>query len=179
MKFLSQLTLMQILKILAGSFFVTTWLAMCVYNLNQLSKENQEFTFGPLDVVRRVSAPNGGRTAILVRSYASFLDLNFVLYVSDDRYIDISDSTSDASFVTDAEIAETGDMAFWIERALWISPDYEPTTSRNWHEDIIWSQDSSIIAVTIDDQYVFAYDFETKQRYEQEDEIQDLLSLHS
>ena len=170
---------MKALKILAGGFFITTWLAMCVNSINQLSKTSKEFTFGPLDVVRRVSAPNGGKTAILVRSYASFLDLNFVLYVADDRYADISDSTSDASFITDDELANLGDKALWIERALWISHDYEPTTSRNWKEDIVWSRDGSIIAVTIEEHHVFAFDIGTKQRYEQEDEIKELLSLHA
>lgn len=68
----------------------------------------------------------------------------------------------------------------WIERALWISKDYEPTTQRNWREDIVWSSDSVIIAVLIEGEFVYAFDISEKVAYEGEPEqIQDILQLHS
>ncbi len=171
------------IRILAVVFFVSTWVLMCANTINLLigniQKSNAEFAFGPLDVVRRITAPDGKKTAILVRSYGSFLDLNFALYITDDEMADITDSTEQASFVADDELANMKDAALWIKRALWISQDYELTTRRNWHEDIVWSDDASIIAVTLEEQFVFAYDFSTGQRYEEAEEILDLLKAHS
>ena len=118
------------------------------------------------------------KTAILVRSYGSLLDLNFALYISGKDRVDVKDSTTKASFVTDAELSNRDDAAIWIKRALWISHDYEPTTIRNWHEDIVWSKDGAVIAVLIEDQYVFAYDFNTGQRHENSGSIDELLRLH-
>jgi hypothetical protein len=179
MKDFGRLNSIKVIKVLAAIFFVATWLLMCGNSVNLLIKNNAESGFGPLDVVRRITAPDGKKTAILVRSYRSFLDLNFALYVTDDEMADVTDSTEKASFVADDELASMNDAAIWIKRALWISHDYEPTTSRNWHEDIVWSNDGSIIAVTIEGQYVFAYNLGTEQRYEEAEEIHELLKLHS
>lgn len=63
--------------------------------------------------------------------------------------------------------------------ALWSSPDYHTNTSINWHEDIEWSKDSSIVAVIIEDQYVFAYNFDLKKEYENAGEIKQLLEMHN
>ena len=138
-----------------------------------LSKINQDETgFGPIDVVRRITSPDWSKTAILVRSYASLMDLNFALYITDDEFADVTRSNEDASFITDGDLP---DRALWIQRALWISPDYEPTTHRNWGEDVVWSKDGTVVAVTIEGQYVFAYDFQTEQRYEDPAQIRSLL----
>jgi hypothetical protein len=178
-KTIGQLKVKKIFNIFVVVFFVVTWLLMCGSNVYLFLKKSTEFAFGPLDVVRRITAPDGMKTAILVRSYGSLLDLNFVLYISDDEMVEVTDSSTKASFITDAELANMGDAAIWIKRALWISHDYEPTTSRNWHEDIAWSDDGVVIAVIIEDQYVFAYDFDTGQRHENLGNIEELLRLHS
>jgi hypothetical protein len=62
-----------------------------------------------------------------------------------------------------------------IKQALWSSRDYEPTIFRNWHEDIEWSRDSSVVAVTIEGEYVFARDFTTGKSLEDPDQICGLL----
>src|SRR5262249_46952432 len=85
----------------------------------------QKSAFGPLDDVRRVTAPYGTKTAVLVRSYGSMLDLNFALYVSNDMMVDITDSFTKASFISDPEFSNRSNAAIWIKRALWISRDYE------------------------------------------------------
>ena len=178
MKAIGQMNVKKTFHVFVMVFFVITWLLMCLNNAYLFFKQGREFTFGPLDVVRRVTAPDGKKTAILVRSYGSLLDLNFALYISDDNRVDVKDSTTKASFVTDAELSNMDDKAIWIKRALWISDDYEPTTSRNWHEDIVWSNDGAVIAVIIEGQYVFAYDFDTGQRHEDSGSIDELLKLH-
>ena len=91
---------------------------------------------------------------------------------TDDEFADVTRSNEDASFITDNDLP---DRALWIQRALWISPDYEPTTHRNWYEDVVWSEDGTVVAVTIEEQYVFAYDFQTEQRYEDPTQIRSLL----
>ena len=167
------------INVIVVVFFVTTWLLLCGLNAYSLFKKSAEFTFGPLDVVRRVTAPQGKKTAILVRSYGSLIDLNFALYISDNSMVDVGDISAKASFISDPKLSNMGNAAIWIKRALWISRDYEPTTSRNWHEDIVWSDDGAVIAVIVEEQYMFAYDFDTSQRYENAERIDELLKLHS
>jgi hypothetical protein len=179
MKSVGQMKPKKILNDFALVFFITTWLLMFATNAYSLFKKSREFTFGPLDIVRRVTAPGGKKTAILVRSYGSLIDLNFALYISDDNRVDVTDGVTKASFVTDAELSNMEDAAIWVKRALWISHDYEPTTSRNWHEDIVWSDDGAVIAVIIEDQYAFAYDFYTSQSHENPENIDEVLRLHS
>ncbi|MCP4543582.1 MAG: hypothetical protein GY832_41240 [Chloroflexi bacterium] len=163
----------RVIQALVVALFAITWLLLCANNINLLSKINRdESGFGPIDVVRRVTSPDWSKTAILVRSYASLMDLNFALYITDDEFADVTRSNEDASFVTDSDLP---DSALWIQRALWISLDYEPTTHKNWREDVVWSEDGTVITVTIEEQYVFAYDFQTKRRYEDPAQIRSLL----
>jgi hypothetical protein len=157
-------------------FFLVTWAILFRNNINLLARINQDATgFGPIDIARRVTSPSGRRTAILARSYAAFIDLNFALYITDDALADITSSSEDASFISDSERADRTDSPLWLQRALWISHDYEPTTHRNWHEDVVWSEDGTVVAVTIEEQFVFAYDFQTGQQYEDPAQIQGLL----
>ena len=127
----------------------------------------------PIDIARRVTSPNGSNTAILVRLYG--FDLNFALYITDDNFADITDSEEDASFISDNEFASLTDAVVWIRRALWISHDYDPDTGRNWREDVVWSEEGAVVAVTIEGQYVFAYDVLSGQQYEDPQQIRDLL----
>ena len=162
----------------AGAFLLAVFLVFlcfvrCGNAIEQQTKD--QFEFGPIDVARRVTSPDWSKTAILVRSYASLMDLNFALYITDDEFADVTRSNEDASFITESETTNSTDSALWIQRALWISHDYEPTTQRNWHEDVVWSEDGTVVAVTIEEQFVFAYDFQTGQQYEDPAQIQGLL----
>jgi hypothetical protein len=64
------------------------------------------------------------------------------------------------------------------DKALWISRDYNPDTRDNWHEDIEWSADSNIIAVSIEGTYVYAYDFSAEKAIDNPADIQRLLESH-
>ena len=111
------------------------------------------FSTRAYDVSRRLTSPDGITTALLVRDYN--FDLNFVLFIVNDSYHSASDG---------------------FRRALWASHDYNPGTFVNFHEDLEWSKDSSIIAVIINGQYSFAYDFITGKRLEDKDSIKSLLA---
>jgi hypothetical protein len=152
------------------------WLLICGYITFLFIRFNAEFSFGPLDVVRRITAPSGNKTALLVRAYG-FIDLNFALYVTDDSMANVTNSAEDATFYTDKELISNS-TAIWMKRALWISHDYEPTTMRNWHEAILWSKDSEVLAVIVEEKYIFAYCFSNKRGYEDSQEIEDLLAAH-
>jgi len=95
------------------------------------------------DVSRRLTAPDQSKTALLVREYA--FDLNFLLFIDD------HDRTALPPF---------------FEAALWRSGDFNPETHVNFHEDLEWSNDSSVIAVIIDGNYEYAYDFKLARQYE-------------
>lgn len=103
------------------------------------------------DVSRRLSSPDGTKTALLVRDYA--FDLNFKLFIVDGPY----------------------DPPPKPDSYLWSSHDYNPETEQNFHEDLEWSQDSSVIAVIIDGEYVFAYDFKPDEKVEDQELIKQLL----
>jgi hypothetical protein len=172
------------IKVLAFVFFISSWLLMCGNSVDLFITRNQqgmdELAFGPLDIVRRITSPDGKKTAILVRSYASFqASTNFILYITDDPMTDVTNSTVHANFITEDDLAKSKDSVVWIRRALWVSQDFNPTTDKNWHEDIAWSRDGEIIVVVVEGQYVFAYDLGTKQRYEKAEEIVELFNLHS
>ena len=107
------------------------------------------------DVSRRLSSPDGTKTVLLVRDYA--FDLNFKLFVVDNSY----------------------DSAPKTKSYLWVSRDYNPETDQNFHEDLEWSEDSSVIAVIIESEYVFAYDFEMKKEYKDNGGIIQLLESHN
>lgn len=147
----------QVAKFLFIAFFIATWLLMCGANVSRFF--DAWFSFGPDDVARRVTAPDWSRTAILVRSYG--FDLNFKLYVIERK--------SGGGSAND----------FGKGEAVWWSRDYEPTTHRNWNEEIEWSKDSSVIAVSVEGQYAFAYDFIADQKIEEPESIRSLLDLRS
>jgi len=105
-----------------------------------------------IDVSRRVTAPDWSMTALLTREY--HFDANLRLWIVDDPYADVPEE---------------------VAQALWTSRDYMPDPQENWHEDMEWSKDSSIIAVTMNGQYVFAYDFDTDQRLEDAGHIPSLM----
>jgi hypothetical protein len=62
-----------------------------------------------------------------------------------------------------------------FSEALWMSQDYEYRADYNWHEDVEWSTDSAVVAVIIEGQFVFAYDFTSDQEFEDSERIQNLL----
>jgi hypothetical protein len=135
----------------AIALFVLSWLLLFSYFLRDF--QSALFAFGPDEVARRVTAPDSSKTALLER--ALDFDLNFRLYI-----------------VQSPSTPNPNDR----RQALWVSPDYEPTTQRNWNEELEWSKDATVIAVSIDGQYVFAYDFTSAQRVEDGVRIKQLLS---
>jgi hypothetical protein len=131
-------------------------LVLVGYGISNLIHTAQALQCIQGDVARRVTAPSGQQTALLVR--ALFFDLNFRLYLVD---------------------IPADPVPCQVTEALWSSPDYEPTTRRNWHEEIEWSADSAILAVRIEQEYVFAYDFSSGQATDDSNQIEQLLTLHS
>ncbi len=154
------------------------WLLVCGYAIFAYYRFMTESPFGPLDVSRRVTAPNSEKTAMLVRSRGSFIDLNFALYVTDGSEADFMDIGEKAEFYTDDKWSYRGSAPLWITRALWTSHDYDPDTRINWHEDIVWSNDSQILAVIVEDEYLFAYDFGSSLGSEDSQTIISLLEAH-
>ncbi len=104
------------------------------------------------DVSRRVTAPDESKTALLTRSVA--FDMNYRLYIVDNEIMSASCEP---------------------DKALWISRDYNPDTRDNWHEDVEWSTDSSIIAISVEGTYVYAYDFSAEKPIDNPADIQRLL----
>ncbi len=130
--------------------FSLSWLLLFAYFV----RDFQAALFaGPTDVARRLTAPNGQKTALLVRDY--HFDLNFRLYMVDSPRA-LPPST--------------------VQEALWSSPDYNPVTDHNWYEELEWSADSSVVAVRIEQQYMFAYDFATSQEYTDSIRIRQLMT---
>jgi hypothetical protein len=115
------------------------------------------------DVSRRVTSPNGQRTAILVRDLG-YPDLNFKLFIG-------GPGRAAGTYIAAPLLEEDNGTLIWVSR------DYEPTTLENWHEDIDWAADSSLIVVSIQGRPVFAYDFATSQEIEDRAQIEHLLSI--
>ena len=92
-----------------------------------------------------------------------------------DEFADVTRRNADALFISGDETAVHPDAALWIQRALWMSTDYEPTTHKNWREDIEWSGDSTVVAVIIEDEYVFACDFTSETGIQASENIRKLL----
>lgn len=112
---------------------------------------------GPSDIALRVSSPDGTKTAVLVRDYA--FDLNFKLYITTKEFENIP-------------LSRTIRTSLWDH--LWCSRDYPPEAA-DFDENIEWSEDSLFIAVSIQNEYVFGYDFDKQEKYEDEEEILDRL----
>ena len=107
------------------------------------------------DVASRLTAPNSHLTALLVREHA--FDLNFRLYLVDQP---------------------TAGVPCQRMAAVWWSPDYDPDSRRDWHQDLEWSADSTVITVRIEEQDVYAYDLANQQGTDQPKVIEQLRALH-
>ena len=131
----------------------TTWILLFRFFYDNFMSDLMLPMTGVEDVSRRLKSPDGQKVALLVRD--SGFNLNFQLYIYDDYFIQ---------------------PPYDPNASLWLSNDYNPDdTSVNLHEDLVWSKDSSIIAVTIDGEYVFAYDFKLNQNIEDDEHIKQLL----
>jgi hypothetical protein len=104
----------RILALIPIIFFASTWIMLCIATYNLAMRDIFEGGFGPVDVAKRVTSPDGSKTAILVRSYVT-LDLNFILYVTDDHYVDIDRPNKTA--------------LFYFPDGQWVS---FPTNKRGW-----------------------------------------------
>jgi hypothetical protein len=139
------------------SFFAITWILFALYVVNDIRVGwSKIFTYiNPYEYSRWVTAHDRSRTAILVRDY--HFDLNFRLFIVE---------------------SGTQEIPTDINQAIWSSRDYNPTTFQDWGEEIEWSGDSSVVAVTIEHEYVFAYDFNTIKEIEDPEAIRRLLEEH-
>jgi hypothetical protein len=160
---------------LVVSFFIISWVILCLGNIFFIDKSIRATAFGPLDVAKRLTSPDRSKTAILARSYLTLMDLNFILFITDADLADLHHPDNAAHmYVADG---------IWQKMAgadgkqyLWLSHDYEKTTGRDWHEDVIWSEDSTVIGVRVDGDFVYAYDFKTKNSYQDQQQIEELLA---
>jgi hypothetical protein len=130
-----------------GIFFIATWIYLFLQFI-----DSRLFPANLYEYSRWVTAHDRSKIAVLVRRYA--FDMNFALFIVDPSSPRIPDD---------------------LDQAIWISKDYEPTTYRNWHEELEWSGDSTVVAVIIEGEYVYAYDFTTGQGLEQSEAIKKLL----
>lgn len=148
--------LFRIPKWLLAVFFISTWLLMCGANV---MRAFEAMLLLPDDVARRVTSPDWSRTALLVRSYG-FLDhdLNFKLSIIEHK---------------------DGRGSFGKGGEIWRTPDSDSNTRLNWHEEIEWSKDSSVIAVSLEGRYAFAYDFSASQGIKEPERIRSLLDSRS
>jgi hypothetical protein len=147
-KYMSKSKLKTILLILG----IATWIFLFFSNWLWFEVARSPFTTKGYDVSRRMTSPDGKKSMILVRDYA--FDLNLRLFIVDD--------------VGDPAPSDFKD-------ALWSSRDYNPDPGMNLREDLEWSKDSSVIAVTIDGEYIFAYDFNSNEKFEDQESIKQLL----
>jgi hypothetical protein len=132
---------------------ILPWFLLCgfIFVTFQQSFQQALFAFGPRDVSRRLTAPDSSKTALLERDYG--FDLNFRLYIVSNYRASLPD----------------------FKAAIWQSRDLDLDTRRTWHEDLEWSADSSIIAVRLEDQYVFAYDFALNEAIKESERIEKVL----
>jgi hypothetical protein len=131
--------------------FIISWFLLLGYFIATVMRVA---FFAPLaiDVSRRVTAPNGRTTALLVREYA--FDLNFRLYLVDSPWASVPSQA---------------------RQAVWSSQDYDPTDRHNWREEVEWSSDSSLVAISIEQHYVFGYDLTAGRAIENSLQIRQLL----
>jgi len=108
---------------------------------------------GPVrtDVAKRIESPDSSKTAILIRRQA--FDLNF--------YVDIKKGLR--------------------TRKLHRSRDFYPNSQLDFNEKIVWSNDSNLLVLMIDDvsgnneKYMWAYDFRDKKEYYDNDKITEMM----
>jgi hypothetical protein len=107
------------------------------------------------DVAQRLKSPDGTKTAILIRRNASHLRL--------------------AVKVKEGSKTKT----------LHWSRNFEPDLKSDWNEKNIWSDDSSFLALTVDDvqnnneKYMWAYDFIDRREYNDKDTIIKIMNSRS
>jgi hypothetical protein len=138
--------------------FAISWVLMAWYVLVDIrSGSINPFSYiDPFEYSRWVLSPDSSRTAVLVRDY--YFDLNFRLFIVDPHSKEIPRD---------------------VKQAIWTSRDYPLSDYQEFDDDIHWSRDSAVVAVTIDDEFVFAYDFGTSQEFREPDEIISLLKEHN
>lgn len=149
----------QNLKI-SKAIFTTTYVLLVLFFLWQTllgSLINEFIPMGPIytDVAKRITSPDGTKTALLIRRNA--WDLNFAVKIK--------------------EGLKT--------KTLHWSRDFEPVRKADFNEKIIWSDDSSFIVLTVDDvrhnneKYMWAYDFRDGKEYYDKDTIISIMNSRS
>ena len=140
------------IKIILLIFGVVTWVLLFFLSWVLFEAVRSPFSTKIYDVSRRMTSPDGEKSLILVRDFA--FDLNFRLFI-----VDAAGDSAPSDF----------------KDALWSSRDYNPDPGFNLHEDLEWSKDSSVVAVIIDGEYVFAYDFSSSEKILEKESIKRLL----
>ncbi|MEN8240615.1 MAG: hypothetical protein ABFS17_01740 [Chloroflexota bacterium] len=135
-------------------FFATSWILMALYVFFDVrARYVNPFSYvSPYQYSRWAVAPDRSQKAILVQDY--YFDLNFRLFIVEPY---------------------AREIPLDFKQAIWSSRDYEPTPFRDWDDDILWGCDSSVVAVTIENEYVFAYDFNTSKKIDDPETIIKLL----
>ena len=102
-------------------------------------------------IVKKLKSPDCSRTALLVNTLG--LDRNFIVRVEYDGK----------------------------SEPLFRSRDYNPDQCINWHEDIIWSADSSFLVLALDDvstkenTYKWGFDFKNNSTWSDQNQIISIL----
>jgi len=112
---------------------------------------------GPIsaDVAKRIVSPDRTKTALLIRRNA--FDLNFAVKIKKGLFT----------------------------KTLHWTRDFIPDRTADWNEQIIWSDDSDFIIMTVDDvrnnneKYMWAYSFSNGKEYYDKDIIMNILSSRS
>ena len=139
------------------AFFLTTYTFLLLFFLWQCLFKSLIDEFippGPIrtDVAKRIKSPDFNKTALLIRRNA--FDLNFVVKIKE----------------------KLG------TRTLHWTRDFIPDLTADWNEQIVWSDDSSLIVLTVDDvrndyeKYMWAYDFKNNKEYIDKEKIIEILN---
>ncbi len=133
--------------------FLTTYIFLLLFFLWRVLFEPvlDFLPFGPIytDVAKRIESPDHTKTALLIRR--SGWDLNFAVKIKEKRRT----------------------------KTLHWTGDFVPDLSADWKEQIIWSDDSSFLVMTVEEppqrlldgslrhnkKYMWAYDFKDNKEY--------------
>ena len=152
----------KILALLLGLAKVIFWMIYIslIFKVILVPVINEYNPLGPIhtDVAKRISSPDYTKTALLIRRNA--FDLNYAVRIQE------------------------GQMGFDIKTLHW-TRDFLPNIRVNWDEELIWSYDSSILVMSVDNEfdeeekYMWAYDFKDNKEYKDEILITEILNTRN
>ena len=134
------------------SLIIVSYISMVCLCLSLLLSRILSHVYVDADVAKRIQSPDNTKIARLIRRKA-FIDLNF--------FVEIKNG-----------------LTF---RQLHKSRDFSPDKRVDWNEQLIWSYDSSLLYMSVDNQfdnlekYVWAYDFKHNKEYTTESVIMEIM----